>query len=63
MAYYEAPPPSVLGQSDFSRDKRKVSGGGIFHDGVAGMLMLNPAFDYEEQMEILAQKVIPHLRS
>jgi len=29
----------------------------------AGMLMLNPAFDYQEQMEILAQEVIPHLRS
>ncbi len=29
----------------------------------AGMLMLNPAFDYQEQIEILAQEVIPHLRS
>ena len=28
----------------------------------AGMLMLNPAFDYQEQMETLAQEVIPHLR-
>jgi len=27
----------------------------------AGMLMLNPAFDYQEQMELLAQEVIPHL--
>lgn len=29
----------------------------------AGMLMLNPAFDYQEQMEALAQEVIPHLKS
>ena len=28
----------------------------------AGMLMLNPAFDYQEQMETLAQEVIPHLK-
>ena len=28
----------------------------------AGMLMLNPAFDYQEQMEIFAQEVIPHLK-
>jgi len=27
----------------------------------AGMLMLNPAFDYQEQMEALAQEVIPYL--
>ena len=29
----------------------------------AGMLMLNPAFDYQEQMEALAKEVIPHLKS
>jgi len=29
----------------------------------AGMLMLNAAFDYQEQMEILAREVVPHLRS
>jgi len=29
----------------------------------ARMLMLNPAFDFQEQMEILAQEIIPHLRS
>ena len=28
----------------------------------AGMLMLNPAFDYQEQMEALAREVIPHLK-
>ncbi len=28
----------------------------------AGMLMFNPAFDYQEQVEILAQEVIPHLK-
>ncbi len=28
----------------------------------AGMLMLNPAFDFQEQMEVLAQEVIPHLK-
>ncbi len=28
----------------------------------AGMLMLNPAFDYHEQMEILALDVVPHLK-
>jgi len=28
----------------------------------AGMLMLNPAFDYLEQMEALTKDVIPHLR-
>ncbi len=28
----------------------------------AGMLMLNPAFDYQEQMDVLAQEVIPHLK-
>ena len=29
----------------------------------AGMLMLNPAFDFQEQMEVLAEEVVPHLRS
>ena len=28
----------------------------------AGMLMFNPAFDYQEQVGILAQEVIPHLK-
>jgi len=29
----------------------------------AGMLMLNPAFDFMEILEVLAEEVVPHLRS
>ena len=32
----------------------------VIHAG-AQMLMLNPAFDYPEQLEILADEVIPNL--
>ncbi len=34
---------------------------GVIEAG-ARMLMLNPAFDYREQMEILALEVVPHLK-
>jgi len=34
---------------------------GVIEAG-ARMLMLNPAFDYQEQMEIFSQEVIPHLK-